>query len=88
METSTSKLIGLDPEPERPRAIEEIAKAKPFVEAHTDLAETLKRSPGQPRKVNPNETVTLRLDPHVVARFKAGGEDWRARIVQAIEKND
>ena len=27
-----------------------------------------------------SEEVTLRLDPHVIAAFKATGPDWRARM--------
>ena len=32
---------------------------------------------GRPKLANPKQSVLLRLDPDVVARFKAGGEGWR-----------
>ena len=57
---------------------------------HPELAETmrkttekLRRRRGRPQVPNPKQAVTLRLDPETVARFKAQGPDWRARIERA-----
>ncbi len=86
VETATGELIGPDPEIERPRTEEEIASAKPLADALPDLAESIKRSRGRPRKAYAKEAVTLRLDPRTIERFKAQGDDWRARMVEAIEK--
>ncbi|TPW26018.1 BrnA antitoxin family protein [Pararhizobium mangrovi] len=61
-------------------------EAKSFKEALPDLHESIQRSRGRPKKAHPKAAVTLRLDPRVVERFKAGGGDWRARMVEAIEK--
>jgi len=52
------------------------------------LEELTKRKPGQrgpgrkPRKV----AVTLRLDPDVLAAFKAGGKGWQTRINKALRR--
>lgn len=47
-----------------------------------------KRAPGAGRPVKPNklEPITLRLPPDVIARYKAGGDDWRARMADALAK--
>lgn len=65
---------------------EQIAQAKPFAEAFPDLAESIKRSRGRPRVESPKEAVTLRIDPNTVARFKAGGEDWRTKMAEILDK--
>lgn len=41
---------------------------------------------GRPRIENPKEAVTLRLDPDVVAKFKAKGKNWRANMNEALRK--
>lgn len=41
---------------------------------------------GRPRIDNPKEAVTLRLDPDVVATFKANGKNWRANMNDALRK--
>jgi len=41
---------------------------------------------GRPRVDNPKEAVTLRLDPDVVAKFKATGKNWRANMNDALRK--
>ena len=80
-EAQIQKQIASDPD--APEATDEqIARAKPFAEAFPDLAESIKRSRGRPRIDSPKEAVTLRIDPNTIARFKAGGEDWRAKMEQ------
>lgn len=64
---------------------EEIAAAKPFAEAFPALAESIKRARGRPRLDAPKEAVTLRLSPETIARFKAGGDDWRTRMSEALD---
>ena len=41
---------------------------------------------GRPRKADALMAVTLRLHPDVVAAFKAGGDDWRSRMAEALER--
>lgn len=50
------------------------------------FSEAIGRKRGRPRLTKAKEAVTLRLDPDVVERFKEGGEDWRARMAEAITK--
>ena len=49
------------------------------------FAEALKRGRGRPKLHNAKQAVTLRLDPDVLARFKAKGDDWRARMAKALK---
>lgn len=46
----------------------------------------LRRARGRPRVDNPKEAVTLRVDPDTVAKFKAKGADWRAKMAEALDK--
>jgi uncharacterized protein (DUF4415 family) len=65
---------------------EELAQARPFVEVFPELAESIRRARGRPKIDAPKQAVTLRLDPQALARFKASGKDWRARMAEILEK--
>ncbi|MCB1386072.1 MAG: BrnA antitoxin family protein [Nitratireductor sp.] len=82
VETATGKLVGPDPEIERP---DEIREGKPLKEVLPDLHEAIKRSRGRPRKKNPKAAVTLRIDPRTLDRWERSGDDWRSRMAGAIE---
>jgi len=41
---------------------------------------------GRPKKDAPKEAVNIRLDPDVLAHFRAGGPGWQSRINQALRK--
>ncbi|HEV2514165.1 MAG TPA: BrnA antitoxin family protein [Devosia sp.] len=83
-EAEVQRMIASDPD--NPEATDtQIAQAKPFADAFPALAEAIKRGRGRPRLENAKEAVTLRLDPDVVARFKARGGDWRTRMAEVIK---
>lgn len=86
VDDATGELIGPDPKIERPLTTEELARMKPLKEALPELYESIQRSRGRPRVDNPREAVTLRLDPATLARFKAAGKDWRAKMAEALDK--
>jgi uncharacterized protein (DUF4415 family) len=65
---------------------EELAQAHPFAEAFPELAESIRRTRGRPPKPDARLAVTLRLDPETLARFKAQGPDWRARMSEALKR--
>jgi len=44
------------------------------------------RAVGRPRKAAPKEAVNIRLDPDVLAHFRATGRGWQSRINQALRK--
>jgi uncharacterized protein (DUF4415 family) len=41
---------------------------------------------GRPKKAAPKEAVNIRLDPDIVAHFRAGGPGWQSRINAALRK--
>jgi uncharacterized protein (DUF4415 family) len=86
VDNATGEMIGPDPEMERPLTTEELARATPLKEVVPELYEKIQRSRGRPRLDNPKEAVTLRLDPETLARFKAAGKDWRAKMAEALDK--
>ena len=59
---------------------QDFANAKPFAEAFPDLNTSIKRSRGRPPIDNPRQQISLRLDPDVIAKFKATGKGWQSRI--------
>jgi len=86
VDDATGELIGPDPAIERPSTKTEAIEAKPFKQALPELYESIQRSRGRPRLDKPKEAVTLRIDPDTLARFRASGKDWRAKMAEALEK--
>jgi uncharacterized protein (DUF4415 family) len=41
---------------------------------------------GRPRSASPKEAVSLRLDPDVVAHYRATGPGWQSRINETLRK--
>ena len=41
---------------------------------------------GRPRSPAPKISTTLRLDPEVIERFRAGGPGWQTRINDALRR--
>jgi uncharacterized protein (DUF4415 family) len=60
--------------------LEDFRRARPAREVMPELIEAAKRARGRPRLANPKQHVSLRLDPEVVAGFKALGPGWQRRI--------
>ena len=84
-EARIQALIARDPD--APEATdEELAQAKPFAEAFPDLMESIRRSRGRPPVAHPRKQVSLRLDPAIIDKFKAGGKGWQTRINEALRK--
>jgi uncharacterized protein (DUF4415 family) len=44
------------------------------------------RTAGRPKKAAPKEAVNIRLDPDVLAHFRASGPGWQSRINEALRK--
>jgi uncharacterized protein (DUF4415 family) len=68
-----------------PLTDEQIAQARPFAEVFPDLAESIRRSRGRPKAEKPLQHVSIRLDPDVVAKFKATGKGWQSRINEILK---
>ena len=52
---------------------------------HTGLEE-LRRKRGRPHKERPKVAISLRLDPDVLARWKAKGPGWQTRMAQVLKE--
>lgn len=65
---------------------EELAQAKSFAETFPHLAESIKRGRGRPPVETPRQQISLRLDPDVIAKFKATGRGWQSRINEALRE--
>jgi uncharacterized protein (DUF4415 family) len=85
-EDDIQRLIASDPDaPEASDA--QLAQAKPFGDAFPVLAEKMrKKAGGRPKSDAPKVAVSLRLDPEIVARFKADGPGWQTRMNQALRE--
>lgn len=82
-EAEIQKLIAADPD-DSDITDEEMVQAKPFAEALPELMESIRRARGRPKIEKPLQQISLRLDPDVIAKFKATGKGWQARINDAL----
>ena len=70
---------------------EDFARARPASEVLPKLvgtaaaAEMLRPKRGRPVSANPKAHVNLRLDPDVVAAFRATGRNWQTRLNAALK---
>lgn len=62
------------------------AAAKSLKADMPEVAEAMKRGRGRPKVENPKARVSLRLDPKVVAAYKATGEGWQSRINEILAR--
>ena len=62
---------------------EQLRTAKPFAEVFPDLAASIRHEAG---RAPPRQKISLLIDAEVIARFKAGGRDWRLRINEVLKK--
>jgi uncharacterized protein (DUF4415 family) len=58
----------------------DFSAAKSLKSEMPEVVEAMKRGRGRPRVENPKARVSLRLDPKIVAAYKATGEGWQSRI--------
>ena len=97
-EAAIQRMIAEDPD-DREWNEEDFAKAKPFVEAHPelaasilserpDLAEAMERTRarGRPRLARPRQQVSIRLDADLLAKLKASGPGWQTRVNEILRK--
>lgn len=62
----------------------EIAQAKPFTEVFPEIAAKM-RARG-PQKKPTKVSTTIRLDPDVLAKWRATGAGWQSRMNDALRK--
>lgn len=82
-EARVQRMIASDPE----ATDAQIAQARHFAEAFPARAEAMRKTAGgRPKSDAPKVAVSLRLDPDVVARFKADGPGWQSRMNKALRE--
>lgn len=57
-----------------------------FADADLREGDRVIRRGGRPRQATVKQAVNLRLDPDVVAHFRAEGPGWQSRINAALRK--
>ncbi|MEP7454896.1 BrnA antitoxin family protein [Phyllobacterium sp. SB3] len=68
---------------------EDIKNARPFREVFPELAEKIREEiakRGRPHSAITKQPVTIRLDPDVIAKFKATGRGWQSRINEVLRQ--
>ncbi|MBO1325329.1 BrnA antitoxin family protein [Acetobacter sp. TBRC 12305] len=77
-------------DPDAPEATDEqLSHARRFVDSHPALAARTKegiiqRPVGRPRDPGRKVSVSLRLDPDVLEKFRSKGPGWQTRINEAL----
>ncbi|MBM3513271.1 MAG: BrnA antitoxin family protein [Alphaproteobacteria bacterium] len=75
------------PDEENPEwTTEDFRLARPVKQAMPELIEAAKRARGRPRLASPKQHVSLRLDPMVLAGFKAMGPGWQKQINDTLAR--
>lgn len=69
-----------------PLTDKEMRQAKPFAEVFPDLAAKIKTARGRPKQAKTKTTISLRLDPEVLERYRAKGKGWQSRINRDLRK--
>ena len=83
-EAEIQRQIALDPH-DYESSDDDLRKAKPFAEVFPELAANIRRARGRPRTEQTKQPVKLRLDPDVIAKFKASGPGWQTRINEVLK---
>ncbi|KZS49708.1 hypothetical protein CO663_25930 [Rhizobium anhuiense] len=69
---------------------EELASARPAAEilpdAFFDHVDEIRRGRGRPALEQTKQTITIRLDPDVIAHYRSGGRGWQSRINDDLRK--
>lgn len=64
----------------------DFARARSLKADMPDVVEAMKRGRGRPKLDQPKERVSLRLDPEIVAAYKATGAGWQSRINDTLAR--
>lgn len=83
-EAEIQRQIALDPDDEDVTDAQ-LGTGKPFRQSFPDLYASIQRARGRPRADKPLQQISIRLDPDVIAKFKATGKGWQTRINQVLK---
>jgi uncharacterized protein (DUF4415 family) len=84
-EAEIQKEIAADPD-DSDVTDEELTQARPFKDVFPDLYKKIEPARGRPKLEKPKQVVSIRLDQDVIAKYKATGKGWQARINDVLKK--
>ena len=84
MKKRTIKSKWIDPD-DAPRLTREWFEAAEIREGDRPIRAA--RPIGRPKKAAAKEAVNIRLDPDILAHFRAAGPGWQSRINEALRKS-
>jgi uncharacterized protein (DUF4415 family) len=73
----TQKLVNENPE----WSAQDVATAQTFSGLHPSLQTTLR---GRPKAASVKERLTIRIEPEVLARWRASGPGWQTRAAALL----
>ncbi len=73
-----------DYDPAAPLTEEEIRRLRPAADLFAERGMAMPKPMGRPRSQRPKVPVTMRIDPDVLAYFKAGGPGWQTRMGKVL----
>ena len=63
-----------------------LKSAKPFRDVFPEIGAKMEKNlGGRPKKENPKQAVSIRLDAEVIAKFRATGPGWQTRINDVLK---
>jgi uncharacterized protein (DUF4415 family) len=74
----SKRILPDDDIPEMTKA--DFAAARSLKAEMPDVVQAMSRGRRQPKLANPKQRVSLRLDPKIIAAYKATGVGWQSRI--------
>jgi uncharacterized protein (DUF4415 family) len=78
---------GITPDDDIPEMTDaDFTAAKSLKQNMPDVVEAMKRGRGRPKVAHPKQRVSLRLDPKIIAAYKATGEGWQSRINEVLAR--
>jgi uncharacterized protein (DUF4415 family) len=77
---------GIAQDPDNPELTEaDFARMRPAAELHPELVERWRRTRG-PQRTPTKRLVSLRLDPDLLERLRAGGPGWQRRANDLLRR--
>lgn len=73
-----------DYDPAAPLTDDEIKKLRPAAEVFAELGLAMPKPLGRPKADRTKVPVTMRLDPDVLAAYKATGPGWQTRMGEVL----
>ena len=78
--------VGIAQDPDAPEwTDEDWARTRPAIEVAPELVEWSRRTRGK-QKAPVKELISIRLDPDIIAHFRASGPGWQTRLNDTLRK--